>query len=84
MVHNILPFEDIGPRAEVFVLALSRGSYVGCFFNRERPLVYGLQKIAGNFALELFWEISSDLGLQHCAEAKQVVPHVNLVAHDFR
>jgi hypothetical protein len=65
MVHNILRFEDIGHRAEVFVLALSRGSYVGCFFNRERPLVYGLQKIAGNFALELFWEISSDLGLQH-------------------
>jgi hypothetical protein len=79
MADNILPFEDIGHRAEVFVIRLSNQLYVGCFFNRERPLVYGLQKIAGDFALELFSEISSDLGLQHCAEARQVVPHVNLL-----
>jgi hypothetical protein len=79
VLHNILAFEGIGNRAEFFVFKRSPGSFAACFFNRQRPLAYAIQKVASDFGLQLFTSICTDLGLTHCAEAKRVVPHFELL-----
>jgi hypothetical protein len=76
---NILAFDGLGDAAEFFVWRLEPTKFVGVLFNRRCPLVYGLQKLSTDFAVDLFGKICADLKIPFCETARQVVPHFDLL-----
>jgi hypothetical protein len=83
VVNNILAFEDLGKDAQVFVIDVSDEerpeSYIGYFFNPQRPLAYAMQKVSGKYGLKLFNNICDGLGLAPCREPWWLVAHYELL-----
>jgi len=84
--RNILAFDGLGEAAEFFVWRLKPAKFIGVFFNRRRPMVYGLQKLSTDFAVDLFSKICTDLKVPFCEAAREAVPHfdlLNMVAFNY-
>ena len=87
VLYNILAFEDMGEGSEFVVTRFGPGKYVGCIFNRARPLVYGLQKISTDFGLSIFDKICQEFRLVHCKDPGSVIQHkdlLDMVSRDYR
>jgi hypothetical protein len=80
-----VPMESLGEGAEVVALKLKAGGHVGCIFNRSRPLVYGLQKLHNELAIQLFLEICKRLGIAPSVNGPggTVVDLLSMVSVDF-
>jgi hypothetical protein len=86
VLYSILAFEDLGEGSEFFVTRFHQGKYVGCIFNRARPLVYGLQKIPTELGLGLFAKICGEFRLVPCKDPASVIEYkdlLDMVSRDY-